>query len=177
MTTKPLEDVVQAILGPLFLSWFLAAVPFNTWLISSWEENKCCYKLRQSTKLHLFHSKWSELSFKVKIVDILSVAQLVTTVIFFSAWDKSRVKWDHSRNSTEKMRTLGNANFILYPNRLESSKVIILTALLMGNFVWMIYQGSLISELIAPKVTKPFQDLKTLVESNYRFVVFWSHEL
>ena len=64
---------------------------------------------------------------------------------------------------------LGNANFVLYPNRLESSKVIILTALLMGNFVWMIYQGSLISELIAPKVTKPFQDLKTLVESNYRF--------
>ena len=34
----------------------------------------------------------------------LSVAQLVTTVIFFSAWDKSRVKWDNSRNSTQKMR-------------------------------------------------------------------------
>ena len=65
---------------------------------------------------------------------------------------------------------LGNANFVLYP--LESSKVIILTALLMGNFVWMIYQGSLISELITPKVTKPFHDLKTLVESNYRFDMF-----
>ena len=65
---------------------------------------------------------------------------------------------------------LGNANFVLYP--LESSKVIILTALLMGNFVWMIYQGSLLSELIAPKVTKPFHNLKSLVESNYRFDVF-----
>ena len=67
---------------------------------------------------------------------------------------------------------LGNANFVLYPNLLESSKVIILTALLMGNFVWMIYQGSLLSELIAPKVTKPFHNLKSLVESNYRFDVF-----
>ena len=28
-----------------------------------------------------------------------------TTVIFFSAWDKSRVKWDRSWNSTQKMRT------------------------------------------------------------------------
>ena len=34
-------------------------------------------------------------------------AQLVTT-FFFSAWDKSRVKWDNSRNSTQKMRTLIN---------------------------------------------------------------------
>ena len=71
---------------------------------------------------------------------------------------------------------LGNANFVLYPSHLESSKVIILTALLMGNFVWMIYQGSLISELITPKVTKPFHDLKSLVESKYRCDVFRSHE-
>ena len=33
-------------------------------------------------------------------------AQLVTTSIFFSTWDKSRVKWDNSRNSTQKIRTL-----------------------------------------------------------------------
>ena len=32
-------------------------------------------------------------------------AQLVTTVIFFSAWDRSRVNWDNSQNSTQKMRT------------------------------------------------------------------------
>ena len=28
-----------------------------------------------------------------------------TTVIFFSAWDKLRINWDNSRNSTKKMRT------------------------------------------------------------------------
>jgi len=33
-------------------------------------------------------------------------AQLVTTFILFSAWDKSRTKWDNSQNSTQKMRTI-----------------------------------------------------------------------
>ena len=39
-------------------------------------------------------------------VGLLSVAQHVKTVIFFSACDKSRVKWDNSRISTQKVRTL-----------------------------------------------------------------------
>ena len=56
------------------------------------------YKLSKCTKWHLFYSKWMKLSFWVKIVAILSVAQLKTTVIFFSAWNKSHVKWDNSRN-------------------------------------------------------------------------------
>ena len=54
---------------------------------------KCCYKLSKCIKRHLFHSKLSKLSFWVKVVVILSVAQLVTTFIFFWAWDKSPVKW------------------------------------------------------------------------------------
>ena len=65
---------------------------------------------RKCTKLHVFHSKWSKLSFWMKIVVNLSIAQLVTTVIFFSAWEKSRVKWDNSRNSTQKTRTLHKLN-------------------------------------------------------------------
>ena len=40
--------------GLLFLCWFLGVVPFNPWLISSWEENKCCSKL---TRLQLFSLK------------------------------------------------------------------------------------------------------------------------
>ena len=62
-----------------------------------------CYKLSKCTK---WHSIWSKLSFWVKIVVILLVAQLVTTVIFFSAWVKSHVKWDNSRISTQKMSTI-----------------------------------------------------------------------
>ena len=33
----------------------------------------------------------------------MSVAELVTTFIFFSAWDKSRIKWDISRKPTQTM--------------------------------------------------------------------------
>ena len=88
-------------IGPLFLCWYLGVVPFNTWLISSWEWNTCWANAQND-----LHSKWSKLSFWVKIVVILSVAQLVTTVIFCSAWDKSCVKWDNSWNSTQKIRIL-----------------------------------------------------------------------
>ena len=94
-----------SIKGPHFLCWISEVVPFNTWPISSWEANKCCYKLSKCPKWHLFHSKWSNLSFWVKIAVIMSVAQLVTTLILFSAWDKSCDKWDNFRNSTQKKRT------------------------------------------------------------------------
>ena len=40
-----------------------------------------------------------------KVCNTVSVAQLVTTFIFFSAWEKSCVKWDNSRNSSQKMKT------------------------------------------------------------------------
>ena len=85
--------------GHHFLCWISGIVPFNIWLISSWEENECCYKMSKCTKWHMY--------IPIKMVElvILSVAHLVTTVIFFSAWDKSRVKWEHSQNSTQKMRT------------------------------------------------------------------------
>ena len=67
-------------LGPHFLCWISGVVPFNTWLISNWEDNNCCYKLSKCTKWHLFHSISSKLSFWVKIVVILSVAQLCNNI-------------------------------------------------------------------------------------------------
>ena len=41
----------------------LAVGPFYTWLITSWEENRCCNKLSKCTKWKLFRSKFSKLSF------------------------------------------------------------------------------------------------------------------
>ena len=57
---------------------------------------------------------WQLFSLKMTTATILSeilrchfvhLAQLITTVILFSAWNKSRVKWDNSQNSRQKMRT------------------------------------------------------------------------
>ena len=89
----------RGIFGSHFLCWLSGVVPFNTWLISSWDECNCFTSWATD-------SKWSKLSFWVKIVVILSVAQLATAVIFFSAWDKSCDKRDNSLNSTQKTRIL-----------------------------------------------------------------------
>ena len=100
-------------LGPHFLCWISEVVSFNMWLISSWEENNCCYKLSMSNK-----KKWQLTSVSKKTwtnhsgdtvlygLSFCAFAQLLTKYIFFSAWDESRVKWNNSRNSTQKMRTL-----------------------------------------------------------------------
>ena len=65
--------------------------------------------------LHRSSLSVSKLSFWEKIVFILWVAQFVTTVIFFSAWYKSRVKLDNSRNSSQKKRTIEHLNeFLIY---------------------------------------------------------------
>ena len=90
--------------SPQFLCRILGVVPFNMWLTSRWEENNCCYKLSNWQNDNSFHSKW-------QLWQFCAFAQFVTTVIFFSAWDKSHVKWDNSRNSTQKMKTLMLCHF------------------------------------------------------------------
>ena len=47
-----------SIYGLLHLCWCFAVGPFSTWLISSSEENKCCYKLSNWQNENYFHSKW-----------------------------------------------------------------------------------------------------------------------
>ena len=59
--------------------------------------------LLQAEQMHKIISislKMVEVVILSEIVVILSVA--ITIVIFFSAWDKSRVKWDNSLKPTQK---------------------------------------------------------------------------
>ena len=66
----------------------------------------------------------------------------------------------------------GSSNFDpLLTDGMETHKVILFTTLLMGNVVWLTFNGSLLSELIVPKVNTPFHDLQTLLKTNYRYVV------
>ena len=95
------------------MCWISGVVPFNIWLISSWEENKCLLQAEKTQIWHLFHSKLSKLSFWLKIIVILSVSQLVTTVIFFSAWDELRVKWYNSQEINTEKRTSQDWDLIL----------------------------------------------------------------
>ena len=84
---------------------FLGVVPFKIWNISSWEKNYVVTSWANAWKdIYFTQDGWS-CHFEWKL--ILSVTQLVTTVIFFSAWDKSHVKLGKSQNSIQKMRILG----------------------------------------------------------------------
>ena len=65
---------------------------------------------------------------------------------------------------------LGTGSFEIITNQFDSIKIIFFTALMCGNIIWLAYNGSLLSELIAPKVVKPFHDLETLSKTTYRSV-------
>ena len=49
--------------GSYFLCWILGVVPFNMWLISSWEENNCCYKLSYWQSDNFDHFEWNRCHF------------------------------------------------------------------------------------------------------------------
>ena len=65
--------------------------------------------------------------------------------------------------------SLGSNNFEPIENQISSVRILILTVLLMGNAIWLAYNGALLSELITPKVVKPFHDWDTLIKSKYRY--------
>ena len=92
------------VLGPHFQCWVLGVVLFNTWLISSWEKITVVTSWA-TDKMTVFYSKWQLRPFWVKYMSFCAFAQLVTTFIFFSAWDKSHVKRHNSQNSAQKMRS------------------------------------------------------------------------
>ena len=73
-------------------------MPTGAPVILSWEENKCCYS--QQNTYQLFSLKMTTLTILREIA--------FTTITDFSVWDRSRVKWDNSQNSTQKMRTSAN---------------------------------------------------------------------
>ena len=63
---------------------------------------------------------------------------------------------------------LGNGSFTPITNKFHSLQMVTFVALMMGNIVWITYNGALLSKLIEPKFDKPFDDLASLAESNYR---------
>ena len=78
----------QICLGPLHLCWFLAHGQFNMRLISSWEENECCYKLSKCTSYYIEDYRiFSKVQIWVgeffKFCGTLRKPQLYAFIIFF----------------------------------------------------------------------------------------------
>ena len=65
---------------------------------------------------------------------------------------------------------LGVNRFDSLTNYFGTLQVVIFITLLMGNVIWLSYNGSLLSGLIAPIKIKPFHDLEALSTSKFRLV-------
>ena len=63
---------------------------------------------------------------------------------------------------------LGNASFVPITNKFHSIQMVTFVVLISGNIIWMAYNGALLSKLVEPRFDKPFHDLESLTESNYR---------
>ena len=63
---------------------------------------------------------------------------------------------------------LGNTSFTPNTNKFHSLQMLIFVALMTGNIIWIAYNGALLSKLVQPIFNKPFHDLESLAESNYR---------
>ena len=66
--------------GPHFLCWTLGVVPFNTWLISSWE--KPLLQAKQLTKWELFLLKMTSLTISSEIHVILCIRSVCNNTYF-----------------------------------------------------------------------------------------------
>ena len=102
---------------------------------------------------------------------ILSSSVIVTLSIFFLWNFPNLTKENAFKVLIRSLKVnLGTETEGLIPpnNQTISLKFLFFTTLLMGNVIWLTYNGALLSELITPKVVKPFHDLDTLIKSRYR---------
>ena len=63
---------------------------------------------------------------------------------------------------------LGNSSFTPITNKFHSLQIVIFVALMTGNIIWIAYNGELLAKLVQPRFEKPFNDMESLAESNYR---------
>ena len=83
--------------GPHFLCWISGVVPFNTWLISSWEENNCCYKLSNWQNDNFDHFEWNRCHF-VHLLSLLTTQLEIAHML------------NGTTPETQKMRTTVRSN-------------------------------------------------------------------
>ena len=102
---------------------------------------------------------------------ILSSSSIVTLCILFLWKFPNLTKENALKVLVRSLKVnLGTETDSLIPqkNQSISIKFLFFTTLLMGNVIWLTYNGALLSELITPKVVKPFHNLDTLIRSKYR---------
>ena len=99
-------------LGPHILCGISEVVPFNMWLISSWEENNCCYIVRHS--FLVWSQSWYSVvlpllqestgNCHVKKTIIYLICNYKYILVFLAVNSKTSVKWmKHSESSSTEV--------------------------------------------------------------------------
>ena len=104
-------------------------------------------------------------------VMLLSLLITVCIMISWKSLDDSKFSSINAIQafSISLKANLGNDSFSSINTKLESFRVVSFFALMFGNVLWLTYNGQLLSGLVTPKVTKPFNDLESFSKSSYRF--------
>ena len=106
-------------------------------------------------------------------MSLCAFAQLVATFIFFSACDKSRFKWDNSRNLTQKMRTsdtvllVGGSNEVGLPSHYSWSYNFINGTWTLGPPLWESRYGHFCGKFKAYQNNRTFAVVAGKVINHY----------
>ena len=102
---KNVQLVTTLRTGPHFLCWTSKVLLFNTWLMSNWEENNCCYKRSNCQNDNSFHSKWQlRIQTQTFILAVYKFSHKSTAVLWLDVKIPNQLLW--------KNVTLYNHQFI-----------------------------------------------------------------
>ena len=128
--------------------------------------------MKESLDFEVFQKPYDKWTWTILISSSLAVT--ISIVFTFNVLNQGNLKCLNFMDIFAKSlkANLGHASFTTpITNKFHSLRMIIFVALIAGNIIWIGYNGALLSKLIEPRFDKPFHDLKSLAESNYRYKI------
>ena len=123
---------------------------------------------KESFDFGVFHKPFDKWTWTTLVLSSL----MVTIIIFLTSkiLNQEKNNYIHFFDIFEKSlkANFGNASFEPITDKFQSVQMVIFVAMIIGNIIWIAYNGALLSKLIEPRFEKPFQDLESLAKSNYR---------
>ena len=124
--------------------------------------------IQESHDFEVFHKPFDKWTWTT----LISSSLLVTVIIVITSKVLNTGKIDclHFTDilASSFKANLGDASFTSVTNKFHSLQITIFVALMMGNIIWIAYNGALLSKLVEPRFDKPFYDLDSLAKTNYR---------
>ena len=124
--------------------------------------------IQQSFDFEVFYKPFDKWTWTILISSSLIVTTSVVLTSKFLSRQNLTCHYFMDIFAKSLKANLGNASFTPNTNKFHSGQMVIFVALMTGNIIWIAYNGALLSKLIEPRFDKPFHDLESLADSNYR---------